>query len=97
MTQRPGSAVQAPPAQFNFARHLFDLNAGRAGKDAYLDDAGAITYGQLQERARRCAAALLAVRILRGDGSRLLIAQQRQVAQAHANPASRRHREVPFR
>jgi len=73
MTERPGSAVQAPPAQFNFARHLFALNAGRAGKDAYLDDAGRITYGQLEERARRCAAALAACGLRREERVLLLM------------------------
>jgi len=60
MTDRPRSAAKAPPERFNFARHLFALNAARGAKDAYLDDAGRISYAQLEERARRCAAALAA-------------------------------------
>jgi benzoate-CoA ligase len=47
-----------PPAQFNFAAHVFALNEGRSGKLAYIDDAGATTYGQLEQRARRFASVL---------------------------------------
>ena len=36
-----------PPAQFNFARHLLELNAGRAAKVAYRDDERTLTYGEL--------------------------------------------------
>jgi benzoate-CoA ligase len=52
------SAVPAPPDTFNFARHLLDANAGRAKKAAFIDDAGALTYESLDERAGRLAAAL---------------------------------------
>lgn len=51
-------AVEPPPAQFNFAANLFSLNQTRADKTAYIDDYGATTYGQLEERARRFASAL---------------------------------------
>ena len=50
--------VAAPPETFNFARHLFEANAGRPGKAAFIDDAGALAYGGLEERARRFAQAL---------------------------------------
>jgi benzoate-CoA ligase len=50
--------VESPPAQFNFASHLFRINQSRADKLAYIDDAGATTYGQLEDRARRFASAL---------------------------------------
>jgi benzoate-CoA ligase len=66
-------AAKAPPERFNFARHLFELNAARAGKDAYLDDAGRISYGQLEHRARRCAAALLASGLRREERVLLLM------------------------
>ena len=33
-------------------------NAARAGKLAYIDDAGALTYGELDARVRSAAAAL---------------------------------------
>jgi len=48
------------PRQFNFARHILDLNAGRAGKPAYIDDHDTLTYGELDLRVRRFAAGLLA-------------------------------------
>ncbi len=47
-----------PPAQFNFAHHVLELNAGRAAKVAYRDDERTLTYGELAERVRRFAAAL---------------------------------------
>ena len=50
--------VAAPPAHFNFAQHLIERNAARAAKLAYIDDAGALSYGQLAERTRRAAAAI---------------------------------------
>lgn len=51
-------AIEAPPAQFNFAAHVFALNALRGEKVAYIDDAGTTTYRQLEERSRRFASAL---------------------------------------
>ena len=51
-------SAPAPPEMFNFARHLLEANAGRPDKVAFADDAGALTYGALEERARRFAAAL---------------------------------------
>ena len=55
---QPAATVAAPPALFNFADYLFRLNETRAGKTAYIDDTGATTYGELEERARRFASAL---------------------------------------
>jgi benzoate-CoA ligase len=46
--------------QFNFAQHILALNAGRAGKLAYVDDSERLTYGELDRRVRSFAAALLA-------------------------------------
>ena len=48
----------ALPSRFNFARHLLDINRHRAGKDAYVDDTASITYGEVDDGARRVAAAL---------------------------------------
>jgi len=73
MTDQPRSTAKAPPERFNFARHLFALNVGRAAKDAFIDDAGKISYGQLDERARRCAAALLASGLRREERVLLLM------------------------
>jgi benzoate-CoA ligase len=58
---QPAVTAVAPPAQFNFAAHLFRLNETRAGKTAYIDDTCATTYGELEERARRFASALRAL------------------------------------
>jgi benzoate-CoA ligase len=68
------SAVPTPPDTFNFARHLLDANAGRAMKAAFIDDAGALTFGSLDERARRLAAALRDAGIKREE--RVLILMQ---------------------
>jgi benzoate-CoA ligase len=51
-------AVDAPPAHFNFASHLFALNEGRASKAAYIDDDSTTTYAELTDKARRFATAL---------------------------------------
>ena len=70
-------AVEAPAERFNFARHVFELNASRASKTAYIDDAvgdaGAMTYGELEDRARRVASALRASGIRREDRMLLLM------------------------
>ena len=74
-------AVDPPAERFNFARHVFELNAKRADKTAYIDDgidasgesAGAMTYGELQSRARRVASALRASGIRREDRVLLLM------------------------
>jgi benzoate-CoA ligase len=51
-------AVPAPPERFNYAEHLLSLNAGRADKTAFIDDNGALSYGELSDRVRRLAAGL---------------------------------------
>jgi len=58
---------------FNFARHLLDLNAGRAHKVAYTDDHATLTYGDLADRVRRMAAALLKAGLRREDRVLLLM------------------------
>ena len=55
------AAAMPPPAQFNFATHLFSLNAARAAKPAYIDDMLTLSYGELETQARRFAAALRAL------------------------------------
>lgn len=67
------AGVQPPPAAFNFAQHLLTVNAGRAAKAAFVDDAGCITYGQLDERARRVAAGLRALGVKREERVLLLM------------------------
>ncbi|MES2531027.1 MAG: benzoate-CoA ligase family protein, partial [Pseudomonadota bacterium] len=61
-----------PPDHFNFAEHLFALNRGRAAKIAYVDDRGMLSYGQLDDRARRLGAALLSAGVARGERVLLL-------------------------
>ena len=51
-------SVEPPPEAFNFAAHLLEANAGRPDKPAFIDDVGSVTYGELDERVRRFAAAL---------------------------------------
>ena len=50
--------VEPPPEAFNFAAHLLEANVGRPDKPAFIDDFGFVTYGELDERVRRFAAAL---------------------------------------
>ena len=40
---------------FNYADHLFGLNRDRAQKIAYIDDQGTLSYGELEQRARKLA------------------------------------------
>ena len=51
------------PRDYNAAHDLIERNlaAGRAGKVAYIDDAGSYTYGQLAERVNRAANALTGI------------------------------------
>lgn len=62
-----------PPPRFNFAGHLFDLNRERASRTAYIDDRGTLSYGQLEDRSRRLAAALHAAGIRREERVLLLM------------------------
>jgi benzoate-CoA ligase len=52
-------SYSALPQRFNFSRHILDLNADHPEKIAYIDDATRISYGELDQRIRRCAAGLL--------------------------------------
>ena len=65
--------VAAPPERFNFAQHLLAANAGRAARPAYIDDRGTLTYGALDERVRRMAAALRAQGLKREERVLLLM------------------------
>ena len=50
----------APPGDdFNYAEYLFELNRGRAQKTAYIDDRGALSFGDLEQQSRKLAQALL--------------------------------------
>ena len=65
--------VPAPPARFNFAQHLIECNAARPDKLAFIDDQGTLTYGELQSRVRRMAAALRALGLRREERVLLLM------------------------
>ena len=56
-----------PGAPFNFAEHLFALHRQRGDRLAYIDDRGPLSYGQLELRARRLAAALQAAGLRRDE------------------------------
>ncbi|MCZ2104703.1 MAG: benzoate-CoA ligase family protein [Burkholderiales bacterium] len=64
--------VAAPPAIFNFAAHLLQANAGRAGTAAFIDDTESVSYGELDRRVRQCAAGLRALGVKREE--RVLLA-----------------------
>lgn len=53
--------------RFNFAQHIFTINAGRAEKRAVRCDHDQLTYGALAEHARRLAAGLSAAGVRRED------------------------------
>ncbi|MDH4463242.1 MAG: benzoate-CoA ligase family protein [Acidovorax sp.] len=59
--------MKQPPEPLNFADHLFTLNRPRAHRTAYVDDQGRMTYGELEDRARRLAAALLEAGVRREE------------------------------
>ncbi len=61
------------PERFNFAEHLFQLNRARPNKTAYIDDRGPLSYGGLEDRARRMASVLSAAGIRREERVLLLM------------------------
>ena len=73
MTQTDTANVAAPPSRFNFAQHLLALNADRAAKAAFIDDAGTLSYGDLADRVRRLAAGLRALGLKREERVLLLM------------------------
>jgi benzoate-CoA ligase len=73
MTQTAIDAVTPPGERFNFAQHLLGVNSGRAGKAAFIDDAGVLEYGALDERVRRMAAALRSLGLKREERVLLLM------------------------
>src|SRR5688500_9839793 len=57
----------------NFAAHLIALHAARPDKPAYIDDEGRLSYGELDERVQRMAAALTASGLRREERVLLLM------------------------
>ncbi|ODU10358.1 MAG: 4-hydroxybenzoate--CoA ligase [Rubrivivax sp. SCN 71-131] len=69
----PSSQVAPPPERFNFAHHLLQRNAARAGKMAFIDDQGSLAYGALDERVRRLASGLKGLGLKREERVLLLM------------------------
>ncbi|HLX22507.1 MAG TPA: AMP-binding protein, partial [Usitatibacter sp.] len=68
------ASLPPPPGErFNFAQHLLERNRTRAGKAAYIDDQGILSYGELDERVRRMASALVAKGLRREERVLLLM------------------------
>ena len=65
--------VPAPGTRFNIAEHLIQRNTSRPAKTAFIDDHGALSYGELAERIGRLAAALLGSGIRREERVLLLM------------------------
>lgn len=65
--------VPAPEGRFNFAQHLLDCNQQRAGKTAYIDDQGSLTYGELADKIQRMAKVLLTAGVHREERVLLLV------------------------
>ena len=62
-----GTPDVPPSSRFNFAQYLLARNTDRAAKHAYIDDFGAMTYGELAGRLRTFAAAILALGVRREE------------------------------
>ena len=67
------NASTPPGERFNFAQHLLQANSARAAKAAFIDDAGTLSFGQLDLRVRALAAALLATGLKREERVLLLM------------------------
>ena len=63
----------APPAQFNFAQFLIAANNSRKDKTALIDDVGSLTYGEMGEQIRACAAGLRKLGLKREERVLLLM------------------------
>jgi len=59
--------MMSPPDPLNLASHLFAANAARRDKLAYVDDRANLSYGELEERARRFASVLLGLGVRREE------------------------------
>ena len=67
------TSVAPPGERFNFAQHLLSLNVQRPGKPAFVDDAGTLTYSELDDRVRRVGAGLRALGLRREERVLLLM------------------------
>ena len=57
----------APPERFNVAAYLLALNERRGAVTAYVDDTRSLSYAELADAVRRCAAGLLALGLKREE------------------------------
>jgi benzoate-CoA ligase len=71
MTTSP--QVAPPPERYNFAADILARGASRQGKAAFIDDREVLSYGNLDERVRRMAAALRAAGVRREERVLLLM------------------------
>ena len=60
-------------ASFNFTQYLLECNQDRPQKMAFIDDSGALSYGELAQRVRTLAGALLATGLRREERVLLLM------------------------
>jgi benzoate-CoA ligase len=67
------SSVAAPSEQFNFAQFLLERNAAHGERPAFIDDAGTLTYGELDQRVRSLAAGLRSLGLRREERVLLLM------------------------
>jgi benzoate-CoA ligase len=73
----PGLEAQSdfsgPPERFNVGQYLMECNARRPDKAAFVDDSGALSFGELEDRVRRLAQALRALGLRREERILLLM------------------------
>jgi benzoate-CoA ligase len=67
------SDVPTPGERFNFAQYLLQINAQRPMQTAFIDDRGALTYGELADRVRLLAAGLRGLGLKREERVLLLM------------------------
>jgi benzoate-CoA ligase len=74
---QPSVSAEPPPERFNVSAHLLALNERRGGVTAYLDDSRRLSYAELADGVRRCAAGLLTLGLRREE--RVLMAMHDSV------------------
>lgn len=65
--------IPAPEGRFNFAQYLLECNQQRAGKTAYIDDQGSLTYAELADQIQHMATALVVAGVRREERVLLLM------------------------